>query len=152
MSAAQVETPEKENKNGARGFRQETEKPAPNNLAVKIAKIRREINRMPRSGRNGDLQDTIRALLTNYGVLLSKSVSKFDQLEDSVIVWMSFRLECTGSGEILERKFPAVVQGNSDQNIDEAAAAAEKFWMFETFLVSTGGELEPKYSFGSGGR
>lgn len=144
MSSVRIES----SGNGDRGARDSgrTKNASSRSLAVKISRIRAEINRAPVCWRNGDLRDAVQALLAGYGVSFSRSFGRFYQLgANSVIIWMSFRLECVSSGEIIESKFPALAQGYGNEQIDAAAATAEKSWMFETFLAPPVEAIEPEW-------
>ncbi len=123
-----------------------TKKASSQSLAVKISGIRAEIHRAPGCWRNGDLRIAVQALLAEHGVSFSRSFTRFHQLGvNSIIIWMSFRLECVSSGEVIESKFPALAQGYGSEQVNEAAVAAEKFWMFETFLAPPVEAVEPEW-------
>ncbi|MHC1728533.1 MAG: ERF family protein [Syntrophobacteraceae bacterium] len=125
----------------------------PCNLAGKIAAIMGEISRVAKSGRNdfhkydyvteADLSDSIRPLLAKYGVSLMASVESFEMGGNNIAsVWMNFTLTCADSGESQTSRFPGMGQDKADKGVYKAITGATKYWMFKTFLVSTGDDPE----------
>jgi len=129
------------------------------NIAIKLAKILGEVNRLPKSGFNkfqnykyateSDALDYIRPLLSNYGIAVIFNVEEVLRLDNCrVQVKVRFTLVDGESGEMIE----SVVYGEArdadskgnpqDKGIYKAITGATKYWLFKSFLISTGDDPE----------
>ncbi len=152
---------EKANGNGKAATPAEPE--IPTTLAGKLAAIMGEINRVAKRGRNtfhkydyvmeADLADEIRPLLAKYRIAIYPSAESYEQIINPVpeggkdqgpisLVWMSFKIKCADSGEEQVVRFPGMGQDKGDKGIYKAITGATKYWMYKTFLVSTGDDPE----------
>lgn len=128
-------------------------------LAGKMAKILGEVSRIPKSGRNtfqnydyateADALDAIRPLLSKYNVALFFDCVDVEELDNNrTRVRVQIELVCGDSGEA-RSSFAFGEARDADRNgktqdkgIYKAITGAMKYWMFKTFLISTGDDPE----------
>lgn len=128
-------------------------------LAGKMAKILGEVSRIPKSGRNmfqnydyateADVLDAIRPLLSKYNVALFFDCVDVEELDNNrTRVRVQIELVCGDSGEA-RSSFAFGEARDADRNgktqdkgIYKAITGAMKYWMFKTFLISTGDDPE----------
>lgn len=130
-----------------------------NELAKKMAKILGLISRIPKNGRNtfqnykyateSDVLDSIRPILADHGIGLFYSCTEVLDLENGrTRVKVEFELVDGDSGEsktmICYGEARDVDKNGKvqDKGIYKAMTGACKYWLFKTFLISTGDDPE----------
>ncbi len=120
-------------------------------LMTKMAQILSEISRVPKSGYNAhhkyhyvteaDLADHIRPLLAKHGIAIIFSMENVIDIGNDVT-----QDECVITVGDESESFQARVFGRGkdpqDKGIYKATTGAMKYWLFKTFLVSTGDDPE----------
>lgn len=136
-----------------------TQATAGNELAKKMASILGEVGRVPKNGRNNfqkydyatesDVLDTIRPILAKYGIAVFYNCLEVIDLENArVRVKVEFELVDGDSGAAktticFGEARDADSQGRpQDKGIYKAMTGACKYWLFKTFLISTGDDPE----------
>lgn len=128
-------------------------------LAKKMANILGEITRVPKNGKNkfqnydyateSDVLDLIRPVLSKHGIALFYSCLEVSYIENArTLVKVEFELVDGDSGS--SRKTvcfgearDADKQGKpQDKGLYKAMTGACKYWLFKTFLISTGDDPE----------
>jgi hypothetical protein len=119
-------------------------------LGYKLAKVLGEIKSIEKTGHNPHyhydyitedvLTDQIRPLLAKHGIaLMFGAVSCDDLPPNRTRVWCEFILmDCDGN----EKRVLCPGEGKDEKHMDKALAKAmtmaTKYWLYKTFLVSTG--------------
>jgi hypothetical protein len=128
-------------------------------LAGKMAAILGEVSRIPKSGRNkfqnydyateGDALDAIRPLLSKHNIAVFFDCVEVNDLENGrTRVRVQIELVCGDSGEsrssfAFGEARDVDSKGNTmDKGIYKAITGAMKYWMFKTFMISTGDDPE----------
>lgn len=116
-----------------------------------MARILSEISRVPKAGYNAhhkyhyvteaDLADHIRPLLAKYGISIIFSMENVADLSNDIT-----QVECLITLADESESFQTRVFGRGrdtqDKGIYKAITGAMKYWLFKTFLVSTGDDPE----------
>jgi len=128
-------------------------------LAGKMAKILGEVSRVPKNGRNSfqnydyatesDVLDTIRPLLSKHNIALFFDCVDVEELDNNrTRVRVQVELVCGDTGES-RSSFAFGEARDADRNgktqdkgIYKAITGAMKYWLFKTFLISTGDDPE----------
>jgi hypothetical protein len=140
-----------------------TEKTEKKGLYEKLALVLAEISRVPKSGRNehfkydyvteADLSDHIRPLLAKYGIGFDFSVVEVVDLPNNIT---QVKCEVTVSDDTTQIKSFCYGRGQdkNDKGIYKAITGAMKYWLYKSFLVSTGDdpEVDDQGSQDQGGR
>jgi hypothetical protein len=111
-----------------------------------------EISRVPKNGTNkfhnydyvmeGDLSDHVRPLLSKQGIGLTFSVLDVIDLPNNTIrVKAQITLGIDG-GETISATVFGDAQDKGDKALYKAMTGAVKYWLYKTFLVSTGDDPE----------
>ena len=126
----------------------------PKSLAGKLAAIMNEVGRVGKNGYNqhfkyayvteSDLTDAIRPLLSKHSVGLSFSVEDVLDLTNNVTQVKIRYVLVNGedSNDRLEMTCFGRGQDKADKGIYKAITGATKYWLYKTFLVSTGDDPE----------
>lgn len=125
----------------------------PKTLAGKLAGILGEIGRVAKRGYNqhfkyeyvteADLADEIRPLMAKYNVAVIPSVvSTSVEANNVTIVQMTFTVIDGDTGEKETSSFFGAGQDKADKGIYKAITGAMKYWMYKTFVISTGDDPE----------
>ena len=142
----------KENKGAEEKFER------PKTLAGKLAAVLGEIGRVAKRGYNqhfkyeyvteADLADEIRPLLSKYNLCVIPSVvSTSTEANNVSIVQMTFTIIDGDTGEKETSSFFGAGQDKADKGIYKAVTGAMKYWMYKTFIVSTGDDPENDNDF-----
>jgi hypothetical protein len=123
----------------------------PRGLFAKLAAVLKEVSRVPKSGRNehfkydyvqeSDLADHIRPLLAAQGIGLAFGMVDVIDLPTGQV---QVKCEITLSDdhtEITKYVFGRAAD-KSDKGLYKATTGAVKYWLYKTFLVSTGDDPE----------
>lgn len=150
----------------------------PVGLYAKMARIMGEIKRIPKSGRNeqqkynyateGDVADTIRALLAQYNIAFFAAMTGVEQ--DTVTsqrgatgwhtrVTMEYTFACGDTGQVHSAPWAGESLSYDDKGISKAATLSQKYFLLKTFSISTGdpeddpdsGPGEPSQNAGGNG-
>jgi hypothetical protein len=130
-------------------------------LAVKMSAIMGSVPKMIKNGNNvaqhysfvtaEDVKATIRPLLKKHGVALfsemhdiqrATSTNKNGTTVVTVVVRMRFTLVDGESGESFSCEWIGEANDYADKAVNKAATAAEKYWLINTFLLSTSEVLQ----------
>jgi hypothetical protein len=130
-------------------------------LAVKMSLIMGSVPKMIKNGNNvaqhysfvtaEDVKATIRPLLKKHGVALfsemhdiqrATSANKNGTTVVTVVVRMRFTLVDGESGESRSCEWIGEANDYADKAVNKAATAAEKYWLINTFLLSTSEVLQ----------
>jgi hypothetical protein len=130
-------------------------------LAVKMSLIMGSVPKMIKNGNNvaqhysfvtaEDVKATIRPLLKKHGVALfsemhdiqrATSTNKNGTTVVTVVVRMRFTLVDGESGESRSCEWIGEANDYADKAVNKAATAAEKYWLINTFLLSTSEVLQ----------
>lgn len=128
-------------------------------LAQKMAAILGEVSRIPKSGHNkfqnyryateADALDAIRPLLSKHNIAVFFDCVEVQDLENNrTRVRVQVDLVCGDTGEsrssfAFGEARDADSKGNTqDKGIYKAITGAMKYWMFKTFMISTGDDPE----------
>lgn len=125
---------------------------------AKLAKVMGEVHRIPKTGHNkfnnyhyateSDAADAIRPLLSEAGLGLMVSIDRVDEMDNGrVMVYGTVTIGEEGGGWI-----QASISGEArdvdrngarqDKGVYKAITGAVKYWLFKTFLMSTGDDPE----------
>ena len=126
----------------------------PTTLAAKLAAIIGEVGRVAKNGYNqhfkyayvteSDLTDVVRPLLSKHGIGVSFSVEEAVDLANNITqVKIRYALvNGEDSADRLEMTCFGRGQDKADKGIYKAITGATKYWLYKTFLVSTGDDPE----------
>ena len=128
----------------------------PKSLAAKMAAIMNDVPTMIRNGQNQqqkylyvtaeDVKASIRPLMSKHKVAMfanmldvqrETSINKNQTLVVTVIAKMCFTLVCGETGEQMECIWFGEANDYADKAVNKAATAAEKYFLINTFLLST---------------
>jgi hypothetical protein len=128
-------------------------------LATKLAKVLGEVSRIPKSGRNkfqnydyateSDALDAIRPLLSKHNIAVFFDCLSVEELDNNrTRVQIQVEMVCGDSGEsrssiCFGEARDADNKGKTqDKGLYKAMTGAMKYWMFKTFMISTGDDPE----------
>lgn len=122
-------------------------------LYRKIAKVTKEVGRVPKNGRNdfhkynyateSDITDALRDLLADNGLaFLPPSVAEYETQGELTKVKMLFGLADCETGEVYEFTVWGEGQDKGDKGGYKAYTGAVKYALMKTFLVATGDDPE----------
>ncbi|MCE5333304.1 MAG: ERF family protein [Desulfobacteraceae bacterium] len=157
-AAAEQQQPAAEKKGNGKAPAQDKDFVRPKTLAGKLAGIIGEVGWVQKRGRNehfkydyvteADLADTIRPLMAKYGVGVAFSVLDATELPNSITqVKIQYVLMDADSGEREETTCFGRGQDKADKGVYKAITGATKYWLYKTFLVSTGDDPELETEF-----
>ncbi len=125
-------------------------------LAAKMAAIMGDVPTMIKNGQNiqqkylyvtaEDVKAAIRPLLKKHKVAVFSSmvdvqresaINKNNSVVVTVLAKMRFTLVCGETGETMECEWYGEANDYADKAVNKAATAAEKYWLINTFLLST---------------
>jgi hypothetical protein len=128
----------------------------PKELAAKMAAIMGDVPTMIKNGQNvqqkyayitaDDVKAAIRPLLKKHklavfsamlGVERTPGVTKGGGASMTTIAHMRFTLVCADTGESMACDWFGESTDYGDKSVNKAATAAEKYWLINTFLLST---------------
>lgn len=126
-------------------------------LYAKIANVMADVKRVEKRGRNDhfkydfvtaeDVKDLVRPLLAKHGLALLPTIegmereTKGNQVLTRLTV--SFTLACGETGETVTSLWHGEALDNQDKGINKALTAVLKYYLINTFQVSTGDEADP---------
>jgi len=123
-------------------------------LGFKMAKVLGEIEKIQKTGHNPHfhydyvtedvLTEQIRPLLAKHGIALMFGATHCDDIGPGhVRVWCEFILmDCDGNTERTLCPGQGKDERNQDKALPKAMTMATKYWLYKTFLVSTGDDTE----------
>ncbi len=125
-------------------------------LAAKMAAIMGDVPTMIKNGQNipqkymyvtaEDVKAAIRPLLKKHKVAVFSSmvdvqrdtaINRNNTTVVTVLAKMRFTLVCGETGETMECEWYGEANDYADKAVNKAATAAEKYWLINTFLLST---------------
>lgn len=125
-------------------------------LAAKMAMIMGEVPTMIKNGQNvqqkyayvtaEDVKASLRPLLKKHKVAVFSSMVGVDRKEGTTknggasmttVAHMRFVLVCGETGEQMECEWFGESTDYGDKSVNKAATAAEKYWLINTFMLST---------------
>ncbi len=125
-------------------------------LAVKMAAIMGDVPTMIKNGQNiqqkyqyvtaEDVKAAIRPLLKKHKVAIfsqmvdvqrESNINKNGSTVVTVLAKMRFTVVCGETGETMECSWYGEANDFADKAVNKAATAAEKYWLINTFLLST---------------
>lgn len=121
-------------------------------LFAKIAAIKGEVERLPKTGyndyhkyefaTNGDVYDTIRKALFKHNVALFAEVVSWEAVAQAkgyhVILQMRFTFACGDTGQTFTCLWAGESADSADKGFNKAMTAGTKYFLLSTFLISTG--------------
>ena len=122
-------------------------------ILTKLARVLGEVQRVPKNGRNAfhkydyttesDLVDFIRPLLAAEKLFIVPSIEELIRENGKTIIRMSFTLADGDSGETLgPQSWYGEADDKGDKGLYKAITGGVKYFLFKTFLVSTGDDPE----------
>ncbi len=134
-----------------------SENPAKPTLYAKLAAVLGEIQRVPKSGKNKhfnyeyatneDVLDFIRPLLAAHGIAFWASMVECAQAAEQTDsgktttrthIVLEFAFADVDSGEVITSRWHGEALDSQDKGITKAATLAKKYFLLNTFLISTG--------------
>ncbi len=134
-----------------------SENPAKPTLYAKLAVILGEVARIPKSGKhqqpvyryatNEDVLDTVRPLLAAQNIAFFASMvecsqaaepTKSGDTQTRTHVVVEFTFADAESGEVVAMRWHGESLEKGDKGINKAATQAKKYFLLNTFLISTG--------------
>lgn len=128
----------------------------PQSLAAKMAAIMGDVPTMIKNGQNvqqkylyvtaEDVKAALRPLFKKYNIAVFSSMVGVDRKEGTTksggasmttVARMRFILMCGETGEKMECEWFGESTDYGDKSVNKAATAAEKYWLINTFLLST---------------
>lgn len=125
-------------------------------LAAKMAAIMGDVPTMIKNGQNiqqkylyvtaEDVKAAIRPLLKKHKVAIFSSmvdvqresaINRNNTAVVTVLAKMRFTIVCGETGETMECEWYGEANDYADKAVNKAATAAEKYWLINTFLLST---------------
>lgn len=132
-----------------------------NHLAIKMARVMGQINRVPKNGFNkffgyayaseSDITDAVRGLLADQNVFVFSSVRDVVQTiavdtkgktYTQTILWVDYTFSDGESGETMTVSWPGEGHDSGDKSIPKALTTATKYFLLKTFLIPTGDDPE----------
>jgi hypothetical protein len=121
-------------------------------LFAKIAAIKGELKRLPKTGyndfhkyafaTNGDVYDTVRNLLAEHRVALFAEIVSWEAVAQAkgyhVILQMRFTFACGDTGQTFTCLWAGESADSADKGFNKAMTAGTKYFLLSTFLISTG--------------
>jgi hypothetical protein len=128
----------------------------PKSLARKMAAVMGDAPTMIKNGQNvaqryeyvtaDDVKAAIRPLLKKHGIAVFSAMTDVTRETGTnkngthtvtVLAKMMFSLVCTETGECVNCEWYGEANDYADKAVNKAATAAEKYWLINTFLLST---------------
>jgi hypothetical protein len=125
-------------------------------LAAKMALVMGDAPTMIKNGQNvaqryeyvtaDDVKAAIRPLLKKHGIAVFSAMTDVTRETGTnkngthtvtVLAKMMFSLVCTETGECVNCEWYGEANDYADKAVNKAATAAEKYWLINTFLLST---------------
>lgn len=127
-------------------------------LYAKLAKVMEEVHRIPKNGQNkfqnyayateSDAADFIRPLLAKHGIGLIVGVEEVERQENGItLARLAITMGDESGATITTHSYGEArdvdSKGNrQDKGLYKAITGAVKYWLFKTFLISTGDDPE----------
>ena len=121
---------------------------SPKTLYRKLAAVMGEVSRVPKNGWNAhfkynfatesDIKDVIRPLLAAQNIALIADMVSLSQDGKRTLVEMEFTFACGDTGATISKRFWGEALDNADKGINKAATFAEKYFLINFFMISTG--------------